>query len=106
MSRTSHFPGGTLPDYSSGMTGIHASTKRNSIASARKSAVWLLQLSGAATAILIELALIAYVAYVLITQPSDTWTRPIAVATGFTVCLWALGQFVSWRMDRADTSKS
>jgi hypothetical protein len=87
------------------MTGIHASTKRNSFASARKSAIWLFQLSGAAAALLIQLALIAYVAYILVTQPSDEWPRPIAVATGFTVCLCALGLFVSRRMDRADRSK-
>ena len=87
------------------MTGAHASTKRSSIASARKSAVWLLQLSGAASAILIQLALMAYIAYVLITQPSNAWLRPIAIATGLTFCLYALGQFIGRRMERADTSK-
>jgi hypothetical protein len=97
--------GCSLAGYTPGMTGSHASTKRHSIASARKSAVWLLQLSGAATAILIQLALIAYVAYVLITQPSDAWPRPVAVATILTVCLAALGQFVWWRINRADKSK-
>ncbi len=88
------------------MKGIHRSTTRqNSLTSARKSAVWLLQLSGAASAILVQLALVAYVAYILITQPSNAWARPISVATGFIVCLGALGRFIGKRMDRADASR-
>lgn len=83
------------------MTGIHASTTRN-FASARKSAVWLLQIAGAGTAILIQLALMAYMVYILITQPSGSWPLPIGIAVGLTICLYALGQFVSRRMDRAD----
>jgi hypothetical protein len=86
------------------MAGVHASTTRN-FASARKSAVWLLQIAGAASAILIQLALMAYMIYILVTQPSDAWPLPIGVAIGLTVCLYALGHFVSRRMDRADASK-
>jgi hypothetical protein len=88
------------------VTGIHRSrTTQSSVASARKSAAWLLQLAGAVTAILVQLAVVAYVAYTLITQPSEAWLHAIAIATALTVCLGALGLFVSRRMDRAESSK-
>jgi hypothetical protein len=36
---------------------------------------------GAAAAILAQLALMAFVSYILITQPSSAWLLPIAVTT-------------------------
>jgi hypothetical protein len=96
-----------IPDasYDPTVTGLHRSTTQSSVASARASAVWLLKLAGAVAALLLQLALVVYLAYILITQPSKAWPVPIAVVTGATACLAALGRFVSWRMDRADTSK-
>ena len=60
------------------MAGVHASTTRN-FASARKSAVWLLQIAGAASAILIQLALMAYMVNLLVTQLSDAWPPSIGL---------------------------
>jgi hypothetical protein len=67
-SRT--FPRKHQAGYSSGMSGAHRSTTQTSPASVRKSAFWLLQLTGAAAAVLVQLALLAFIGYTLITQPS------------------------------------
>ncbi|MCW2930192.1 MAG: hypothetical protein JWM19_1154 [Actinomycetia bacterium] len=83
------------------MSGAHRSTTQNSAVSVRKSAVWLLQLAGAAAGILVELALVVFVGYTLITQPSRAWPLPIAVAVGIIACIGVLGDIVWRRMQRA-----
>jgi hypothetical protein len=83
------------------MTGQHASTKRN-WANTLKSVVWLLQLTGAATAILLQLALVGYLAYALKTQPSAEWPLSIGIVFGGTAGLYALAVFVERRLDRAE----
>ena len=88
------------------MSGAHRSTTQTSAASVSKSAFWLLQLTGAAAAILVQLALLAFIGYTLITQPSRAWPLPLAVALGVTVCLGALGQIVWHRMERTKTRSS
>lgn len=88
------------------MSGAHRSTTQKTAASVRKSAVWLLQLAGAVAAILVQLALLAFIGYILITQPSRAWPLPLAIALGITVCLGALGQIVWHRMERTTTRSS
>lgn len=88
------------------MSGAHRSTTQPSAVSMRKSAVWLLQLTGAAAAILAQLALLAFVGYTLITQPSKAWPVPIAVALGIIVCFGVLGLSIWRRMERATTRSS
>jgi hypothetical protein len=82
------------------MSGSHRSTMQSPAASVRKSTVWLLQLAGAAAAILVQLALVVFVGYILITQPSREWPLPLAVACGITVCIGVLGDIVWRRMQR------
>lgn len=83
------------------MSGAHRSTMQNSAACARKSAVWLLGLAGAAAVILAQLAVMAFVGYTLTTQPSKMWPHALAVALGITACIGALGDIVWRRMQRA-----
>lgn len=71
----------------------------------RKSAAWLLQLTGAAAAILAQLALVAFVGYTLITQPSKAWPVPLAFALGITVCFGVLGLII-WRQMERSTARS
>jgi membrane protein implicated in regulation of membrane protease activity len=83
------------------MPGKHVSTKRN-WANNLKSVVWLLQLTGAATAILLQLALVAYLAYALKTQPSGDWPLSIGIVAAGTAGLYALARYVERRLDRAE----
>ena len=82
------------------MSGAHRSTTQSPAASVRKSAVWLLQLAGAAAGILAQLALVAFVGYILITQPSKAWPLPISVAVGIMACIGVLGDIILRRMQR------
>jgi hypothetical protein len=84
------------------MAGKHVSTKRN-WAHTFQSLVWLLQVTGAATAILLQLALVAYLAYALKTQPSGDWPLAIGITAGGTAGLYALARYVEWRLDRAES---
>jgi hypothetical protein len=55
---------------------------------------------GAAAAILAQLALMAFVSYILITQPSSAWLLSIAVAFAIIVCIGVLGEIVGGRRRR------
>jgi len=83
------------------MSGAHRSTTQSPIASARKSAVWLLTLLAAVTALLAFLALIAFVAYLAFTyEPaSPAWLLPVAIALLGAVWLWVLGD-LAWSLLR------
>lgn len=65
-----------------------------------KSAVWLLQLAGAATAILSLLAVVAFVVYILVAHPAWAWPLPIAIALGTAVCIGVLGDIIWGLMEK------
>ncbi len=80
------------------MSGAHRSTTQSSIASARKSAVWLAVLLAVATVILALLALLAFVVYFAITYeppPSPpAWILPVAIAVLSALWVFVLGDLV------------
>jgi uncharacterized integral membrane protein len=81
------------------MSGRHQSDTQSRAVSMRKSAVWLLQLAGALTAILILLAGTALVGYVLVVHPGWAWPVPLAVALGSMIGIGVLGQVILSVMD-------
>jgi hypothetical protein len=90
--------------YSSGMSGAHRSTTQSSVVAVSKSMVWLLKVGGVATAMVAQVAVVAFVGYTLITQPSKAWPVPLAVAFGITACLAFLADIV-WRRAQRATRK-
>lgn len=85
------------------MSGAHRSTTQSPIASARKSAVWLMALLAAVTVLLALLALLAFVAYFAITyEPAHTapaWLFPFAIALQIAVWMCVLGD-IAWSVLR------
>jgi hypothetical protein len=55
---------------------------------------------GAAAVILAQLALMALVSYILITQPSGACLLPVAIAFAIIACIGVLGETVWRRMQR------
>jgi hypothetical protein len=78
------------------MSGSHRSMMKSRAVSVRKSTVWLLQLGGATTALLLQMALVVFVGYILITQPWRAWPLPLAVACGINACVYVLLRVI-WR---------
>jgi hypothetical protein len=69
------------------VSGVHRSTTESPVAAARKSAPWVIQLLALVTA---PLALLAFVAYLVIAQPAWPWLLPLAVVLLAATWIWVL----------------
>jgi hypothetical protein len=83
------------------MSGAHRSTTHSPVASAGKSIVWMLQLAGAAALLVVPFAVLGFVVYTLISQPSKAWTPPVVVASAISICVFAIAHIVWYRMRRS-----
>jgi uncharacterized integral membrane protein len=82
------------------MSGAHRSTTQSAVASARKSAAWMLKLGAAVAAMLVLVAAGAFVIYFVITQPPKKWPLPVGISCAIVVGLYFAGDVTLRRMKR------
>jgi hypothetical protein len=82
------------------MSGAHRSTTASRAASARKSAVWLLQLAALATVLLPVLGLACLVGYLIVANPAvPGWLLPVGIVLLSAAWIWVLGD-IAWSLRR------